>query len=116
MIIIALAAAALAGSHPAAQPAAAAPRPVCTAAQAEAAPPRKSGFGLGKLLGAAKRAGVTDMLTGRFGGGLLARGGGGKIAGAIAGTALEAAAGAEAQASSARGEAVQPVAPCGGTR
>jgi hypothetical protein len=64
----------------------AAPAPTC-----ETVPVKKKGFGLGGLLGAAKRAGVGDMLGGRMSGGMFGYGKGGQIANAVAGTALEAA-------------------------
>ena len=109
-----IAALALAGAQPAAAPAAGS-APTCTAASADAPARKKRGLGFGKLLGAARRAGVTDMLTGRLGGTPLGRGGGGQIAGAIAGTALEAAASAEAQGSQSVRTDAQAVPGCGGT-
>lgn len=53
--------------------------------------PQKKGFGLRGLLGAAKRAGVSDMLGGRMGGNMFGSGKGGQIANAVAGQAIEAA-------------------------
>lgn len=70
------------------------------------APAKKKGLGLGGLLGAAKRAGVGDMLGGRMGGGLFGGNKGGQVANAIAGTAMEA-----AVASTADSAQQQPV-PC----
>ncbi len=62
----------------------------CSTAAAQ--PAKKKGPGLGGLLGAAKRAGLGDMLTGQMGqgGALLGSGKNSQIFGAVAGTALQA--------------------------
>lgn len=59
----------------------------CAPASSEAAKPRKKGFGLGGVIGAARRAGVGSLLgTGK----LLVNGKAAEVAGAVAGSAVAA--------------------------
>lgn len=74
----------------------------CTVAAA--AKPKKKGLGLGGLLGAARRAGVGDML----GAGMLGDSRAAQVAGAVANVAAEAAAGGQQVAAGARPCAAAP--------